>query len=169
MSDIILDRYIDLSPESMQLLSKSPEKSRKVWIFLLLLALKDGAQEIAYEPTRGEQSLWYRLGSDWHALVAPPRMMGPTLIGEIRDMARAPGFRARLIRCLRGLIRWLEAPYGKTEASFTMTLGDESVRVHVSEEPGWSVIARLDTHVDLSTQADAVLKTYWAGKDADMP
>jgi hypothetical protein len=82
--------------------------ARKFWHLTLLVALKDGAGEVAWENQEGGGRLRYRVGQDFRDLPAPPPELAAEASAEMRALA---GRRAGLLR---------------------LTLGSEVVNVRVS-------------------------------------
>lgn len=75
---------IDISdPESLDP-SDPAERSRKLWVMVLLLAVKDMATVVRFEPHRGRRSLIYRVNGLYHDLMSPPRELANELIDHIQ-------------------------------------------------------------------------------------
>lgn len=64
---------------------------RKLWSMVLLLAIKDLATVIRYEPHRRERALSYRVNGVYYDLVPPGEPLAMGLIDEIEEMATPGG------------------------------------------------------------------------------
>jgi type II secretory ATPase GspE/PulE/Tfp pilus assembly ATPase PilB-like protein len=63
-------------------------RARMLWSMVLLLAVKDMATVVRFEPFRGKRSLMYRVNGLYHDLMSPPREMADELIGTIDTLIR---------------------------------------------------------------------------------
>jgi hypothetical protein len=82
--------------------AKPGQRSRVLWSMVLLLAVKDMATVVRYEPFRGRRSLVYRVNGLYQDLMSPPRDMAEDLISAIESLIE----RGRLQRKWP-LARWL--------------------------------------------------------------
>ncbi len=75
-----------------------PSAIRALWVMTLLLAIKDRASEVLYEPGRGEDRLRYRVSGGIHPLVPPPLYPTSLLIRELTRLIRSDNPGSRLAR-----------------------------------------------------------------------
>src|SRR5947209_1070308 len=108
-----------------------PEIGSTPWKLVLLLSMKDRADEVVLGRREGRLRFSQKLDGAWYELVPPPEFLLPAMIEEVRDLCRAKGVRAWLIWCLRALIRRLEGPCGPDPAYFLARLEPDFVRVSV--------------------------------------
>lgn len=59
------------------------ERAQKLWSMVFLLAVKDMATVIRYEPHRGQRSLAYQVDGVYHTMVPPPKQVANELIDEL--------------------------------------------------------------------------------------
>jgi hypothetical protein len=62
----------------------------KLLRMVFLLALRDGADRLTFEPGSDEMSMKYRVAGVWETLVPPPRHLADGIAQEIRRMAEQP-------------------------------------------------------------------------------
>jgi hypothetical protein len=114
----------------------SGERARKLWSMVLLLAVKDLATVVRYEPNRGERSLSYRVNGIYHDLVAPPVHMADILIDEIERMAGRVRPPRLLPGALRRLVRGQPGPADRLQKALVeLKVGDQFVDAIVTIEP----------------------------------
>lgn len=61
---------------------------RRFLILVLLMAVRDKADQIRFRHTPDLLSLWYRVDGQWYELVPPPRHVCPDLLAEVRRISR---------------------------------------------------------------------------------
>jgi hypothetical protein len=83
---------------------------KKLWAIVLLLAMKDRATEVRYEPWRPEGALRYKVDGVYYDMVPPPSHIAPGLINAIHDFChpRPDSWRTRLARRLRAWANHLD-------------------------------------------------------------
>jgi len=104
------------------------ERGLKLWSMVLLLAIRDMATVIRFEPHRGKRSLIYRVNGLYQDLMSPPLEMADELIEQIEDLIKFGESKRRLAR----LMRWLFERDGTVstmvpKALVELKIGDQSV------------------------------------------
>lgn len=61
---------------------------RRLLILVLLMAMRDKADQIRFNYTPDLLSLWYRVDGTWYELVPPPVAIWPGMVAEVRRMSR---------------------------------------------------------------------------------
>jgi hypothetical protein len=61
---------------------------RRLLILVLLMAMRDKADQIRFNYAPDLLSLWYRVDGTWYELVPPPAMIWPGIVAEFRQMSR---------------------------------------------------------------------------------
>jgi hypothetical protein len=66
------------------------EPARKIWLMVMLMAIKNRATSLRYEPERGENSLLYVAGGREHAMAAPPEHLRERLVEDLELLSTPP-------------------------------------------------------------------------------
>jgi hypothetical protein len=66
------------------------EPARKIWLMVMLMAIKNRATSLRYEPERGAQPLLYVAGGREHALATPPEHLRGRLVEDIERLVAPP-------------------------------------------------------------------------------
>ncbi len=118
--------------------------NRKILLLVLLLALKDRAGAVLFEPRTTEAGghalgLFYEVDGRWHELMPPPAHLASGIIREIKAVAGFGSMRRRLADLLRRLASRLDAQIGGPSYShFRMKAGDQ--KIEISALVTWSAI-----------------------------
>src|SRR5262249_40216953 len=72
--------------------------ARRIWSLVILLAIKDGAEEVRYEPSGEGRVLSYKIHGKEYELVPPPRFLAASLLEDMKAMSRWRGLRSLLAR-----------------------------------------------------------------------
>lgn len=99
-------RVVDLHemaghPPSFDEIRQAPDHAsaiRALWVMVFLVAIKDRASELRFEPERGEDCLRYRIGEELYPLAPPPMYHSPRLIRELYRLIRPNNLSSRLAR-----------------------------------------------------------------------
>lgn len=62
---------------------QAQEPARKIWLMVMLMAIKNRATSLRYEPERGENSLLYVAGGREHLMAPPPEHLRERLVEDI--------------------------------------------------------------------------------------
>ena len=94
--------------------------TRKIVLLTLLLAVKDRASELRFEPWRyggedgneGEEQaslrMFYEIDGKLHELVPPPSLLAPFIFREMETIAALGTLRCRFANLLRRLASWVD-------------------------------------------------------------
>jgi hypothetical protein len=108
---------------------------RRVLLLVLLLALKDKASEMRFEPWATESEgralrMFYEVEGQLHELVPPPQHLADTILHEVKAVAGFYSMRRRLADWLRRLASKLDSQTQQTSQSrFRMKAGEEFVEI----------------------------------------
>jgi hypothetical protein len=61
---------------------------RRLLVLVLLMAIRDRANQVRFCLHPDQMSLWYRVDGTWHELVPPPAAIWPGLVAEVRRLGR---------------------------------------------------------------------------------
>lgn len=172
--------HIDLDdPESLDPADPS-QRSRKLWVMVLLLAVKDMATVVRFEPHRGKRSLIYRVNGLYQDLMSPPRELAGELIEHIEQVIdeRHHGHGFQWLGDLINRFRTPE-PTAMPKALVELRIEDQVVDAIISipvTRFGRSVTIALvdgtewsDTHSVASLKATAILKRMLHTRQRDRP
>lgn len=132
----------------------------KFWGMVILLALRDRASEVRYEPSRGDRSLTYRVDGMDRDMVPPPLHMVQELLEALLEVSRPRGVRAFVVRTLRRFVRWVEGPLGSYTwfvARFEGEVASVTVDGYVPQDLG-AVVLRLNLSNTNPEPAEAALR-----------
>src|SRR4051812_24157950 len=128
---------------------------RKVLLLVLLLALKDRATEVHFEPWRSEEAeggetglrMLYKVNGQLHELVPPPACLAGPLFRDLKDLSGLNAPRYRISDLLRRLAGWIDGqPRPPRRGQFRLSLStghaDAEVMVYDSK-PGERYILKL--------------------------
>src|SRR5206468_1844403 len=129
--------------------------AERLWAVVLLLAVKDGASRVWYDPARGDRRLGYEIRGREYAMVPPPLSMQALLPLAIRNLSRGRstfGFMGRLFG------RRADLPT-TVEAAFMASVGGHGITVSAALDPEWrSVILRLSADAQAALPARDALE-----------
>ncbi len=140
---------------------------RKVLLLVLLLALKDRATEVHFEPWRSEDAegdasglrMSYGVAGQLHELVPPPACCAGPLYRDLKDVAGLNVPRRRFADLLRRLAGWIDGqPRPPRRGEFRLNLGDGHADVEVmvyDSEPGERYFMRLTATSEVASEAAA--------------
>jgi hypothetical protein len=158
--------------------AKPADRARMVWSMVLLLAVKDMATVVRFEPFRGKRSLVYRVNGLYHDLMSPPRELAEELIGTIETLI----VRGRLQRQPPMLLRWLKTWRKNGEPPMLKALVELKVQNEVVDailtipptKYGRSVVIYLvdgsafkGPHSAASNEASEVFRRMFGARDRD--
>jgi hypothetical protein len=106
---------------------------RKYLAVVLMMAVRDRADQIRFSHGPDQLSVWYRVEEKWYELVPPPPHVWPRLLDEIRRTSRlvAPERTANWREQIR---RWF-APDGELMVGWlTFRVGDRDVLYRVRRD-----------------------------------
>jgi hypothetical protein len=150
---------------------KSPvpesNSARIILELVTMMAIRDGAERIRWEPRFHQLDVWYSVNGTYHELVPPPLHLFPSILRELRRIAtwvmpeRTSGFLRRLVgpsrvdKAVLPSIGWL-----------TIEMGGQLIDATVRTKPGkWGerVLIEFDPTLVLSESALAWQADYWHG------
>jgi hypothetical protein len=117
--------------------------AQKLWAIVLLLAVKDGATRVWYDPSRGDSRLGYEVGGVEYAMVPPPEILQallPEVVGHLMYRRTVKGFIARLFAGAAGRLASVEGTF-VVKVRRHRGVGGEGVarvkeRMTMSRDPG---------------------------------
>jgi hypothetical protein len=121
-----------------------------LWARAIILALKDGASQLCYDPAAGDKALTYRINENTYTMISPPVSLANELIAEIRGVAFA---RVSFFKYITGL--WQKAALSDEFGKFSLTLDDKTINITVHSPSSKSMIIlnfTPDKHVADSAQ-----------------
>lgn len=144
---------------------------RKLWAMVLMLALKDKASEVRYEPWRNKDTLRYRVGGVYYEMIPPPRSLASEMVKTILTLDQPPpplleNWRTRWARMFR---RWadsldppLPAPSGCVEYLLS-NCGTINVRATpAADDEKWvGVVVQLHPNDQASDLARSLLEKLY--------
>jgi hypothetical protein len=130
--------------------------AQKLWALVLLLAIRDGATRVWFDPAQGDNRLGYEIGGVEKAMVPPPEFVRPSLLKVIGNLMRR--------RSAWGIIAWLfagrAARSATVEDSFVAQIGEHGVTVTaVLDRARSRVILRLSPETGAVAVARAALES----------
>ena len=128
---------------------------RKLIYYVLLLALKDRATEVRFEPRRGHFTLSYRVDGVLYEMVPPPADLGPRITNTLKVMADLGILRRNALQ--RGL--------------FEFRAGDHSADMLVSVQPtpfGESVLLDILDPTAAPAEAEQILQSCLAQREGPL-
>ena len=141
---------------------------RKLLLLLLLLALKDRASEVRFEPWVTEPEgyglrLLYEVDGQIHELVPPPQHLAKAIIREMKAVAGFYSMRRRLAEFLRRLASMLDSQTEQSSRSTFQIVGGEdrvdiSAQVYSSEIGDRVFLTLSDCAVSLSERAQHAMR-----------
>jgi hypothetical protein len=141
---------------------------RKLLLLLLLLALKDKASEVRFEPSVTEPEgyglrLFYEVDRQLHELAPPPQHLAQKITREIKAVAGFYSMRRRLADGIRRLANMLDAQTEhSSQSTFQMVGGDDKIDISAlvySSEMGDRVFLRFsDCPGSLSERAQHAMR-----------
>jgi hypothetical protein len=130
---------------------------QKLWALVLLLAIKDRATRVWYDPALGDSRFGYEISGVEHTLVPPPEHLQALLVKAIRNLLRR--------RTVRGLIAWLlggtVGQSASVEDFFLAKVGGYEVMVAATLNlPRSRVVLQLSPETGAVAAAHAALESY---------
>ena len=131
----------------------------RLLILVLLLAVKDGATAVCYDPRRGDRALTYVINGTEYEMVPPPEERA----AEIGKAAR----RLFLPRpWWRAVVDWLRGAARATEGTLAAKAGARQVLLTVSVDAARPrVVIRLSPDPAASAAAGAALQSCLSARD----
>jgi type IV pilus assembly protein PilB len=111
---------------------------RRLLLLVLLLAIKDRASEVRFEPSNSEDEgrilrLFFQVDGELHELVPPPAHLTEEIPHELKTIAGYDTIRRRFANLLRNLARKLDGEsIDWAQSSFRMQVGEDGVDVVTS-------------------------------------
>jgi hypothetical protein len=136
------------------------ERARKLWSMVFLLAIKDMATVVRYEPHRGSRALSYQVSGVYQSMVPPPKQVSRELVDELARMLAVTGPHGPFA-WLDRLLPWrqetrIPLPY---KALLELKVGDDTVDSIVTldaNDLGPSVVVYLiDTTPEFGPRSEA--------------
>jgi hypothetical protein len=142
----------------------SREYANQFWALTLLLAIRDRAREMRFDPHEDAKSLTYNVEGQEQVLVPPPSHASRDLIEGIQALSRPRGLLPILARVLRRFANWLEGP----QSVFAARVGGRFVGISVSKPYPFGVREAVELHFTInesaSMKAGKVLNDYFASR-----
>jgi hypothetical protein len=136
---------------------------QKLWALVLLLALKDSATTVCFDPSRGDNALTYIVGGTEIAMVPPPEHLAAQLQSTVEKFI----LRRSLLSLVSGRRK---DPSARIEGDFTAKIGAHQVNLTVSIDRQGPVVVRLPPSVAEEALAalSRKLNEDGFGEDAEM-
>ena len=131
--------------------------AQKLWALVLLLAIKDGATRVWYDPARGDFRLGYEIGGVSYAVVPPPESLEALLANTMADLLHRRSGRNLLGRLLGGP----SGPSAPAEDWFVAGVGGHGVAMAATLDlPRSRVILRIPLPAEVEAAAFAALDHF---------
>lgn len=139
-------------------LYKRGTPAQKLWTVVLLLAVKDGATRVWYDPAKGESRLGYEIGDVEHAMVPPPKHIEAELTKMAENLVR----RRSALGFLAGFFGGSTVRSSPLEGSFVAKFEGQRVTVSATVDlVGSCVMLRPLPESSAAPAAHAVLKSIF--------
>jgi hypothetical protein len=149
--------YPSMNPFELIPLDEQGSPLPKLWALVLLLAIRDGATRVWYDPALGDSQLGYETGGVEIALVPPPQHLQAPLVDEMRRLLHRRGVRGFVARLLGAAVGRSAAG----ENSFVAKAGEREVTVTATLDLLRSrVVLRLSPDTGAAEAARAALESY---------
>ena len=109
------------------------QRSRKLWSMVFLLAIKDMATVIRFDPQRSPRSLTYQVHGRYEPMATPPRELTSDLMDEMERLVSGNRTRPPVSRLLRKLTRAQIRPHRPIKGLLELHVDGQTVDavVHV--------------------------------------
>lgn len=148
-------------------LAERGSEAQKLWALVLLLAIRDEATRVWYDPALGEDQLGYEIGCRTYAMVPPPKQLEALLPRAVASLLRHWSAWDLMARLFSGALRrpvlvegTCDLQVGQQEVTMTATVELTRARVLLQLSPE-GVAAQ-----DARTALECVLERYrrvWRG------
>ena len=131
---------------------KRGSPAQRLWAMVLLLAVKDGAARVWYDPAKGDSRLGYEIGGVEYDLVPPPELIQTQLLKFVEKLLRRRSAWSLIARLFGG-----RSP--PLEGSFVAKFEGQRVTVSATLDLALSrVVLRLSPETRIAPAARAALE-----------
>lgn len=137
--------------------------TEKLWAIVLLLAIRDGATRVWYDPDQGDRRLGYEIDGEEYDMVPPPEQMQAKLLRSVENLIRS----RYLWRCFSRLFGGSARRSAPQEGTFVAKIGEHGILISANLDKGLSrVVLRLSPEARAVPAAQAALEHVFRNSPA---